>query len=258
MWSGDTLHATETPDTRSSYQKIRDVGVLRDGYLHDLAYERSLAARGRRIVLTDEQRPLYPLLDPYLDTHDGYPPPVTRRHGARLRHLNSLHAAHGSIILMRLSLPDLNAYPLYSRDMSKKSRPAVLDVMRDLSGKRASYTADIQRGAAGQLQKGTHGHIVTALDLLPDDYREAVYAARHGPGGGIELPRHAAHATVIRSALADREKVARYVTRHPDGRLDTRSGPDYLQALEDELQRLAAKNPVVKLGWTRGVLPLST
>ncbi|WP_194165427.1 hypothetical protein, partial [Deinococcus terrestris] len=178
------------------------------------------------------------------------------KHHARLRHLNGMYDAYGPLVMLRLSLPALDAYPLYSKDMSTRSRAAVLSVMRDLSGKHTVYTSDVQRGEQGQLQAGTHAHPVTPLILLPDDYRDRLQAAPHGSGGGTELPRHAAHGVVILPTADDREAVARYVTRHPDGRLDNPNSPVYLQALEDELRRLAQKNQPVKLGWSKNVLPL--
>lgn len=258
MWSGDTTHTSYSPQRQRAQQRLRERGVLHEARIADLAYQRALAAqqRDRRLDLLPHQHDLYPVLDGHLDTHDGYPPPVTRRHGARLKHINAMHAVHGSVALLRFSLPALDAYPLYSRDMSRAARAAVLEVMRDLSGKRHSYTADLQRGAAGHAQTGTHAHVCTPLILLPDEYRDGIQAAPHGSGGGIELPRHAAHGVLILPTAADREAVARYVTRHPDARLDDPTRPAYLQALEDELVRLARKDPVVKLGWSKNVLPL--
>lgn len=256
MRGGDTTHTTYSPELQSTrLGRLRTRAVLREADLSDFSYRKALAAKqlDRRLELTPDQREQHPLVRDWTDTHDGYPPPVTRHFNARLRHLKAMHATHGPLVLLRLSLPALDAYPLYSRDMSNASRAAVLEVMRDLSGKHHSYTADVQRGAAGHAQTGTHVHAGTPLALLPDDYRDRLWNAPHGLGGGIELPRHAAHGVVILPTEDDLEAVARYVTRHPDARLDNRDGPTYLQALEDELARLARKDPVVKLGWTRNI-----
>lgn len=207
----------------------------------------------RRLTLSTAQREALPLLALWTDAHDGFPPPVTRKHAARLRHLNALHAAYGPLVLLRLSLPALDRMPLFSRRMSDRARLEVAQRMTSLEGRDAAYTADVQRGPQGHLWTGTHAHVVTPLVLLPSPHREVIHAAPWGPGGGIELPSLAAHGVVILPTLKDREKVARYNVRHPDGRLDDPTQPVYLQALEDECARRAARGPGVRLGWSRGL-----
>lgn len=257
MASGDTLPNSSTLQTTPPRARdtLRRRAVLHEANVRDIATARAYARQSKRqrLILPSGTADSHPLLAYHLETHDGYPPPVTRNSRARRHHLEAMHSVYGPLVMFRLSLPYLDPTPLYSPEMSTTARRMVGNRMKSLLSV-AIFTADAQRGADG----GTHAHVCAPLAFTLDPYQQQVTSAPHGRGGGCELPTRAAHGVVIKETVTDRERVAGYVVRHPDGRLDKRSGLAYLDALEDELARKALHLPPVRLGWTRGVLPVSS
>lgn len=246
MQSGDTLSTRQRKNRRQARQVVHVRARL--------DYGTSPRRKRERVTLSPALAPAYPLLSRHLDTHDGWPPPVTRSAAARIRHLDALYAAFGPLVLLRLSLPALDALQLHSREMSSAARDLVDDrlVFLVLSG--AVYTVNLQRGADG----GIHAHIVVPLAFLEESCGQVIAAAPHGPGGGCDIHHAVAHGVMIRSTKTDRVKVARYVSRHPDGRLDDPTSTAYLDALEAELHRKAQRLPRVQLGWKRRIPRLPT
>lgn len=256
MESGDTLTISpRSPKTRTN-EILRHRAVLYEGKVRDLATEQALERqqyqrKHQRLNLTREQEDAYPALCQHLALHDGWPPTVSRKSKARVRQLDALYDAYGPLVLLRLALPELDELPVYSPVMSRSARQVTAERLDSLLV-RPVYTADVQRGA----DFGTHSHHCTPLSFLAEPYQQLVNAAPHGPCAGYELSDQAAHGVVMLNAAIDRRKVASYITRHPDGRLDDSTTALYLAALEDELNRKAQGGPVVRLGWTKNVIPL--
>jgi hypothetical protein len=247
MWGGGTSPQRQRVTTPPTDQ-LRNRAVLHEANLRDRAALRAQRQpRDRRLNLALEQATAYPRLAHHLDTHGGYAPPISRSSAARVRHLHAFQARYGPLVLLRLSLPALDALGLHGGEMSQSARRLVDRRMLSLAPATAPFTVNLQRAS------GTHAHIVIPLAFVLEPFRELIDAAPHGRGGGVDLPGPAAHGVVMGDSRADRERVAGYVSRHPDGRLDTPGTTDYLAALEDELQRLALKLPRVSLGWKRRV-----
>jgi hypothetical protein len=257
MESGDTLTSSPRSLKTRTPEILRHRAVLHEGRVRDLATEQALERqqqyqrKHQRLGLTREQEDAYPALCQHLALHDGWPPTVSRKSKARVRQLDALYDAYGPLVLLRLALPELDELPVYSPAMSRSARQVTAERLNSLLV-RPVYTADVQRGA----DFGTHSHHCTPLSFLAEPYQQLVNAAPHGPCAGYELSDQAAHGAVMLNAAIDRRKVASYVTRHPDGRLDDSTTALYLAALEDELNRKAQGGPVVRLGWTKNVIPL--
>ncbi|EYB67405.1 hypothetical protein DEIPH_ctg042orf0004 [Deinococcus phoenicis] len=246
-----TLPHTPLPDAR---QRARD-GLRRRAVLYEAHRHTDARARKHtRFCLLPHVADELPALSLHLDITDGYPPNVARSAAARIRHLNGMFTKHGPLVLLRFSLPALDAYPLHERTLVTEAREAVADALFGLLADDAPYTVDIHRGAEG----GTHAHAVTPLAFVLEDWRGLLADAPHGPGGGRDLPFLAGHGVVIRNTARDRARVAAYVRRHPDGRLWTPGTEDYLHALEDELQRKHMGLPLPRLAWDAGVRHLPT
>lgn len=241
---------------RTPTLKQRTTNVLRiRAVLHEGERRDKLARRGRKhqpLTLTPQQQQRRPLLTAYLATHDGWPPSVTRSHAARLRDLNTLHAAYGPLVLLRVRLDTLDSLPLKCPELVELARQVIGCALEELARPATPYAASVQREPHG----GTHAHLTTPLAYLRPAYAAQVQAARAGPGGGCLLLNGEAHAVLMRDAPSHRERVARYTTRDPDGRLDTPGTDAYLDALEEELGRKASGCSAVRLGWSSGLLTL--
>lgn len=252
-----TRQPTTTRSTLEGAELLYVRGVLREADLRDEQAARNLdrQSKRQRLDLTPEQASSCPLLASHLAQSGGWPPSITRSYSARLRHLNALYAAHGTLVMLRRDLQQLDQWPLRSPELPTAARPFIERFADKLLLAKPSYVTDIQRGGLG----GTHSHMVTPLACIKPKYAAFINAAKHGRGGGCELLSGKAHGVVILNAAENRLKVARYVKRHPDPRFDHPGTPDYLDALEDELSHTAAralihKPPSAKrLGWEVGV-----
>lgn len=246
-----TPKVSPSPKRLKARQQQRARAVLREADLRDEAQQR--ARKHQPLTLTPEQKTNLPLLTRHLETHDGWPPNISRKPGARVKHLEALRAAYGQLVLLRISLPSLDEFSLHSRALADAAREAIDVILFSLVSNDAPCTVSIQRGAEG----GTHAHLVIPWLCFLELYADLIWAAPHGPDGGCALPYTAAHGVVIRDTTEDRCKVASYTVRHPDGRFDTPGTPAYLAALEDELRRKVSKQRRVALGWTVNVRSLS-
>ncbi len=253
--------ATPTPDTSTHKRtdQLRHRAVLHEGKRRDEQHARSKRARKHQpLVLTAEQLETHPLLARHLATHDGWPPKVTRRSNTMLLNLDAMHTAHGPLVLVTFKFHMLDGYSLYSPWMLGRARALVNACLDRLALPKAPYTAKIARAACGL----THGHHALPLAFLPEPYASLVNAAAHGPGGGCDLVGNGfIHGVVILDTPKDRERVAAYISRHPDERLDTPGTLAYLDALEDDLRhrealRLKVEGAAGRLSWSCNVLPL--
>lgn len=201
------------------------------------------------IHLTADQAAQLPTLAAHLDSHAGWPPTVSRPHTTRLRHLNLMHAQYGPLALLTCPLDALDTYALHTPEVGNLSRAVVATTLEEIStAARPPVAAACHRGAF----LGTHAHLVMPTALLARVHRQALDRARPGPGGGdFLLPD--LHAVQINSTPGDLERVARYLTRHPNADLDHPGTDAYLSALDAELRRRAAKGPRPRLAWTWGV-----
>ncbi len=254
--------ATPTPDTSTHKRtdQLRHRAVLHEGKRRDEQHARS--KRGRKhqpLMLAAELLEARPLLAQYLATHDGWPPKITRRSNTMLLNLDAMHAAHGPLVLLRIKLVRLDPYPLYSPKLLNGARIRIVCYLGIFAHPDAPRTCKIARGVCG----GTHTHHVFPLAFLAEPYASLVSAAPHGPGGGCELANGFVHGVVILDTPKDRERVAAYISRHPDERLDTPGTLAYLDALEDDLRhkealKLKVEGAVAaaRLSWASGVLPL--
>lgn len=254
--------ATPTPDTSTHKRtdQLRHRAVLHEGKRRDEQHARSKQGRKHQpLMLAAELLEARPLLAKYLATHDGWPPKITRRSNTMLLNLDAMHAAHGPLVLVTFKFHMLDGYSLYSPWLLVRARALVKACFDRLAHPKAPYTAKIARGACGL----THGHHALPLAFLAEPYASLVNAAPHGPGGGCDLANGFVHGVVILDTPKDRQRVAAYISRHPDERLDTPGTLAYLDALEDDLRRkeelrLKVEGAVAagRLSWTSSVLPL--
>jgi hypothetical protein len=256
--NGDTDLQTST---HKRTDQLRRRAVLHEGKRRDEQYARS--KRGRKhqpLVLTAELLEARPLLAHYLATHDGWPPKITRRSNTTMLNLDAMHAAHGPLVLVTLTIAEgMDHLPLYSPRLLYMTRALVKAYFRRLAHPKVPYLCKIARGVYG----GIHTHHVLPLAFLAEPFASLVNTAPHGPGRGCELVNGFIHGVVIFDTPKDRARVAAYVSRHPDERLDTPGTPAYLDALEDDLRRKEALKLKVegavaagRLSWSCGVLPL--
>ncbi|MEF2280492.1 hypothetical protein V3W47_19550 [Deinococcus sp. YIM 134068] len=229
---------------------LRQRAVLHEGRRRD-----ELARRGRKhqpLNLTPDQARRLPHLAAHLAAHDGWPPPVSRVSEARRQDLDAMHAAHGALVLLTLVLDALDELPLKGEEMAGLSRAVVDCALEELTLPGTPYAATTQRGPCG----GTHAHPVVPLAHLRPEHAALVRAARPGPGGGCDLLGGQAHGVLILDGVQDRRKVAAYISRNPDSRLDQPGTDAYLEALEDELSRKARGGRAPRLSWSRGTVAL--
>jgi hypothetical protein len=234
--------------------------VLYEGDRRDEQYARS--RKGRKhppLMLAAELLEGRPLLAKHLPTCDGWPPKITRRSNTVLLNLNAMFTAHGPLVLLRIALDPLDAVPLRSPEMGSLARDLLPAYLAALLLPDAPYACSIKRGVYGL----THCHLVTPEAFLAEPHASLVNAAPHGPGKGCDLLDSVAHGVVILDTPKDRQRVAVYISRHPDERLDTPGTLAYLDALEEELKhreelKLKVEGAVAaaRLSWTRGVLSL--
>lgn len=233
-----------------AHDVLRTRAVLHEGHRRD-----ELARRSRKhqpLTLTLEQARRCPRLAAHLTAHDGWPPSITRSSAARLLDLNALHAVHGSLVLLTVNLDVLDDLPLKSSAVGTLARSMTACFLEELAQPGVPYTAAAQRGEHG----GTHAHLTPPLTHLHPKHAALVLATRPGPGGGCDLLDGQAHGVLIRNSLRDRRKVAAYLSRDPEGRLDLPGTDAYLDALEEELERKAHGHRSPRLSWSSGVLAL--
>lgn len=205
-----------------------------------------------KITLTSAQRVEYPRLAQYLDHSRGLPPSVSRVSRYRLEHLRLMHAALGPLALLRISLRECNLFDLHDPELLKRVRDLLPAKVEPVTCGQPVYTVNVQRGR----HDGTHVHLAMPRQCLTPILRAEVEAAPAGLGGGVEPVRLTGlHAVSLNSAQEDLERAARYLSRHPDSRLDGQylGTPPYLQAQEEELLRKAAHHRSRRHGWTVGV-----
>ena len=245
-------HAPRSQRPRTPTLRQRTDNVLRTrAVLHEGERRDKLARRGRKhqpLTLTPQQQQRRPLLTVHLAAHDGWPPKITRDHLPRLKALNAMHTKHGPLVLLTVALDSLDALPLKSRELVELALSILDCALDELAQRRVPHTASIQRGSCG----GTHWHLVIPLAYLRPEYAAVITAARAGPGGGCDLLDGQAHGVLMLDAPSNREKVARYLSRDPDARLDEPGTVAYLNALEEELTRKADGHRSPRLGRTRG------
>ena len=216
---------------------------------------RGAGRRGPLPPLSDEQCAVLPRAAAHLDAHQGWPQIPRRSHKPRLRHFQTLQNDNGGpLALLRVSLPELDQYPLRSADLAAEVKSVLYTRLSGLLLLDSPLTVDVQRGRARPWKSGgTHAHACTRLACLAPDARAQVDAARHGPGGGTLLLGGLAHGVVVRDTPTDLERTARYVVLPPVSELNQYGTWAFLEALESELERKERKEKRVRLAWTVGL-----
>lgn len=254
MTGTDILHSERASTLRDGGHGLRVRAVLFED-----AKARRAKMGGRKhgqIFFDTDQALRWPTLARWVANHDGWPPSVARSSAARLRHIQAIRAAFGPVVLLRLKLPELNSFPLKSAATAAGARRAAKVHLARFGGGLlpAAWTVNVQ---SGEHFGGTHAHILLPLASLTSSWAALIDAAPHGRGGGLELDS-IAHAVVVGAVAADLKRVAAYLSRDPDGRLDTPGTDAYFDALEAELLRKASKVRSVRLGWESGLKGLPT
>ena len=174
---------------------------------------------------------------------------------ALIKRLIRMHALHGRLVKLCLSLPHLDRLSLFTDEDRRTIMAAartVVDAFLNVRGKGVTILeAAIERGREG----GTHVHIIVALSGLSDKLQDEVCAAPHGKGGGMILTI-GQHAVVIGDTEQNLRRVGRYLSKHPDARAtpDRRLGPGdpaHLAFMDELAERQLAGLPPsrVKLSW---------
>lgn len=203
----------------------------------DQQFARSMLARQRRqLVLMLDEALTSPTLARHLKHHRELPD-MRLKWKPRLKRIEALHAAYGPLVLLTVLHPGLLHLDVYSEALAKKCRSHAVLALKGVTLTRLGYEALQQRG--GKFD-GDHTHFVLPLSCLRPKFREQVSAAPHGPKGGCML-HSGAHAVIMGDSAEDREKVAKYLSRPRDQRLDLKTPrPDRLAGYEDLLQHRAA------------------
>lgn len=249
MTDTDILHSEQAPAQREGGHGLRVRAVLFED-----SKARQVKTRGRKhepIFFDADQALRWPTLALWLVNNANWPPPVARSSKARLRHIQTMRATFGHVVLLRIKFPELDCFPLKSAATAAGARRAVEADLKRFGGGLlpAAWTVNVQ---LGEHFGGAHAHILLPLTSLAPSWAALIDAAPHGRGGGMELDSRV-HAVVIGKATADLKRVAAYLSRDPDGRLDTPGTEAYFDALEAELLRKAAKARRVRLGWESGL-----
>jgi hypothetical protein len=245
MARGDALTTTATPGQNQRVEQLRHRAVLWEAELSDAHLREGRKHNPNSVARVASTPHRWPLLAAYIAAHNGWPPNITRDPSARLRHMQRMRDAHGPLVLLRLTLSDLDGLPLKTTRLTSAARPLIKSSLGELLRPKTPYNSSIQRGPLGS----THSHLTAPHGRLWPHHAGLVAAVLHGPGGGILLLEGRAHGVVILDTLLDFQRVACYTTRDPDGRLDTPGTDAYFDALEAELARKLQKEPRVRLGW---------
>lgn len=244
MVGGDTLTTLERPKS----QQLRTRAVL---YEADRADDHAQNQRGRKhqpILLALVNPDRWPLLAAYLLKHqskigyDGWPPGITRSSAARRKQLDRMHAAHGPLALVRLTLLDLEGFPLKSPELKAAARVQVDNLTAELLRPRTCYSLSLHRASA------THAHMVNPVSGLLKPYSDLLVKAR--PGTNSLVLEGRAHVEQIVDSEADYARTAQYLSDDPNSHLRDPNGPGYFDALESELLRKATQQKTVRLAWT--------
>lgn len=216
---------------------------------------RTASRKHGAIQITLELMQQQPTLAQHLRTHPvkglpgwGWPPTLTRRNDATTGQLNALYRLHGPLVLLTVNLDTLDTCTLKSQEVAQLSREIVQAYLDELATPDPAYTASPQRGDTGH----THAHLVIPLAHLKDEHAQVIQATPKGRAGCLLLDGDA-HAVLIGNTTADRQKVAAYLSRDPDARLDDPNSPAYLQALEEELTRKAQGHRSPRLSWKQNI-----
>ena len=251
-----TVTRTPADITEQTRQKARQ--GLRDRATHAETHARNrldeirkgtgYRARAVRLVDTPDLPALLERLNahPCTPGYDGYPPPFTRKFAARLKQLNDMRKAHGPLVLIRVTLSELDMMTLKSARLRAAAVLLLDEKLTRLLLPGTRYTQAIQRAA------NTHSHVIVPLAHLLAEHADLVRAAPIGPGGGVVLLGGQAHGVIIRDTERDFEKVARYTSRDPVSALYGRDYAfrAYLEAVEAELQRLQGDPTPTRLAWS--------
>lgn len=221
----------------------------REGQLRDQQHAHNMARQQKhQATPKDEHLAQLPLLVEYRNRY-GQSPSVARSakaRASRILRLEKMHGAYGPLVMVRISLPELDMLPLKSPDLVRAARAAMkLELRRIGVGARSfPYEVAIQRG----IQGGTHAHIILPLACLTPVLRLMADRAAHGKGGGVEFGHR--HLVVLGDEETDRQAVGSYLGRDPDARFDLPGDSlDYLLALEDMLMRRARGERSPRLSW---------
>ncbi|GAA5501588.1 hypothetical protein Dxin01_01324 [Deinococcus xinjiangensis] len=198
----------------------------------------------RRLTLTPAQSHEYTFTAARLEGHDGHLPKFGRDHTARLRQLKRMTAKYGQLSLVTLYLDMLDAMPLRCPELARAARVEVRGIARHVFFRGIPYTVDIQRG----IWDGTHAHVITPMTALIE-----VDRVRSAGRDGWIIGEGLGHAVAMGLTAKDLEKVARYICRAADARLSDRTAADFLDSIEDELQRLAMGQESPRLSWEKHV-----
>jgi len=182
----------------------------------------------------------------YCERH-GQLPSVTRSARNRAPRIGRAHAMHrhgGELVFVRFSMPSLDGLDLRAPDLATQARVLVRELLRRIAPGALAFDVAVQRGGK---YGGTHAHLLLPVAFLTPLLRRKVRRAPRGEGGGV-LHSPDLHLVLLDDSEEDRAKVATYMGRDGDGRLDLPADhPDHLQALEDRLTR--AESP--RLQWQR-------
>lgn len=183
---------------------------------------------------------------PCVPGYSGYAPSFTRDSEPRLKQLQTMKEAYGPLVLLRVTLSELDMMPLKTPELRAAAVPLLEAKLAELLLPRTRYTQGLQRAG------NTHSHPVAPLVNVRPEHAELIRAAPIGPGGGVVLLGGQAHGVIIRDTEHDFKKVASYISRDPVSALYSREYAfrAYLEAVEAELQR-STTSP--RLAWSRTV-----
>ncbi|AZI45368.1 hypothetical protein EHF33_20880 (plasmid) [Deinococcus psychrotolerans] len=221
-----------------------------EGKRRDEQAARARQSKNRWLAPTAVQEETLPHLCHYLMTHGGWLPSVPRGNPqARVKRLEAMYSAHGPLVLLTTELHSLNCLGLQTVALARRGKSRTMTMLKKLTVSACPFDAVLQRGG---FFEGTHSHVVLPLSFFNAEAQALLLAAPRGSGGGCQL-KSGVHGVVIGDTSQDRQRVAGYLNRHPDGRLYLplhRS--ECLAAYEELLLRRKRKvRSKVRLAWHR-------
>lgn len=240
----------------SGAEQLRDRAVLYE-YEKASTSKRSKWTKPSSVYvpqLDEAQRVLYPGLVPCLEHHLEFRCPA-RSHEPLKRFMERVLKGGDELVLLTQQIDRCEGLSLFKPDdkriIRQASRATVYQFLSVYAQRTQALSVVIQKDSEGRV----HHHGLTTLSTLPKAMQQQLEEVSRGPGGGTVLNNLGElHGVIANKQPLDLERIARYLSRFPDDRLDLHPLADgHLQLLEElasrQLSKVLEKHSQVRLAW---------